>query len=32
VARVIAAVEAADTRVVTVKLTDRLHNMQKVRG
>ena len=32
VARVIAAVESADTRVVAVKLTDRLHNMQKVRG
>jgi GTP diphosphokinase / guanosine-3',5'-bis(diphosphate) 3'-diphosphatase len=32
VARVIATVESADTRVVTIKLADRLHNMQKVRG
>jgi GTP diphosphokinase / guanosine-3',5'-bis(diphosphate) 3'-diphosphatase len=32
VARVIATVESADTRAVIMKLADRLHNMQKVRG
>jgi GTP diphosphokinase / guanosine-3',5'-bis(diphosphate) 3'-diphosphatase len=32
VARVIAAVESADTRVAAMKLADRLHNMQKVMG